>query len=118
MNYTNITFESLLEDFKNRLASDPRFANISSASIYQMFMEMICACMDMTNYYMQRTAEESYIDTARLDSSLIKLGKNLGYNPRRRVPAKCNLQIQIKGPLPQATQPGDTVVFQHRLPRA
>ena len=76
-----------------------------------MFMEMICACMDMTNYYMQRTAEESYIDTARLDSSLIKLGKNLGYNPRRRVPAKCNLQIQIKGPLPQATQPGDTVVF-------
>lgn len=111
MNYTNITFESLLEDFKNRLASDPRFANISSASIYQMFMEMICACMDMTNYYMQRTAEESYIDTARLDSSLIKLGKNLGYNPRRRVPAKCNLQIQIKGPLPQATQPGDTVVF-------
>ena len=111
MNYTNITFESLLEDFKNRLASDPRFANISSASIYQMFMEMICASMDMTNYYMQRTAEESYIDTARLDSSLIKLGKNLGYNPRRRVPAKCNLHIQIKGPLPKALKAGDSVVF-------
>ena len=111
MNYTNITFESLLEDFKNRLASDPRFANISSASIYQMFMEMICASMDMTNYYMQRTAEESYIDTAKLDSSVIKLGKNLGYNPRRRVPAKCNLYIQIKGPLPKALQAGDQVVF-------
>ena len=50
MNYTNITFESLLEDFKNRLASDPRFANISSASIYQMFMEMICGgAVTMTN---------------------------------------------------------------------
>lgn len=111
MNYTNITFESLLQDFKSRLASDERFANISSASIYQMFMEMICASMDMTNYYMQRVAEEGFIDTAKLDSSVIKHCKNLGYNPRRRIPATCDLQIQIKGPLPSNLKAGDKVVF-------
>lgn len=111
MNYTNITYDKLLADFKSRLESDDRFKNISSATIYQMFMEMICACMDMTNYYMQRTAEESFIDTARLDSSVIKHGHNLGYQPRRRCPAKCDLQIVIKGPLPAHIQPGDSIHF-------
>lgn len=111
MNYTNVTFDQLLQDFKSRLESDDRFKNISTAAIYQMFMEMICATMDMSNYYMQRVAEESFIDTAKLDSSVIKHGKNLGYNPRRRIPAQCDLQIQIKGPLPKQLRAGDSVVF-------
>lgn len=111
MQYTNITYEQLLEDFKARLSSDPRFKNITSATIYQMFMEMICACMDMTNFYIQRTAEESFIDTAKLDSSIIKHGKNLGYSPRRPIPARCDLQFVIKGPLPDQTRAGDEIVF-------
>lgn len=111
MNYTNITYEKLLNDFKARLESDERFKNLTSATIYQMFMEMMCACMDMTNFYMQRTAEEGFIDTAKLDSSVIKHGHNLGYNPRRRCPAKCDLQIVLKGPLPVNLAAGDEIHF-------
>lgn len=99
-NYTRITHQDLLEDFTARLKNDERFKNMSSASIYYLFMEMLAGTFDMTNFYMQRTAEEAFIDTARLDSSVIKHGKNLGYNPIRPTPAEAEIQIVIKGPLP------------------
>lgn len=111
MNYLNVTYEQLLADFRARLNSDPHFKNIGSATIYGMFQEMLCACMDMTNFYMQRTAEEAFISTARLDSSVIKHGKNLGYNPRRAVPARCELIIRLKGPLPKAVTMGTEIFF-------
>ena len=77
LNYLNVTYNQLLQDFKARLASDERFKNIGSSTIYGMFMEMIAAVTDMTNFYIQRTAEEGFISTARLDSSIIKHCKNL-----------------------------------------
>lgn len=111
MNYLNITYEQLLLDFRKRLESDPRFKNIGSSSIYGMFQEMLLATMDMTNYYMQRTVEECALETARLDSSVIKLAKNLGYNPRRPIPAICELIIQLRGPLPSEIEAGSVIVF-------
>ena len=111
MNYLNVTYEQLLQDFRARLNSDPRFKNIGSATIYGMFQEMLCACMDMTNFYLQRTAEESFISTARLDSSVIKHAKSLGYNPRRAIPARCELMIRLKGPLPAGIKTGTEIFF-------
>ena len=101
-NYTRITYQQMLEDFTARLKNDPRFKNMSSASIYNLFIEMLTATMDMTNYYMERTSEEAFIDTAKLDSSVIKHGKNLGYNPIRNTPAEAEIAVVIRGPLPQA----------------
>lgn len=115
MNYLNVTYEQLLQDFRARLNSDPRFKNIGSATIYGMFQEMLCACMDMTNFYLQRTAEESFISTARLDSSVIKHGKGLGYNPRRAIPSKCELIIRLKGPLPKTLVKGTELIFNQEL---
>ena len=100
--YVRITYQQMLEDFTARLKNDPRFKNMSSASIYNLFMEMLVATADMTNYYMERTAEEAFIDTAKLDSSVIKHGKNLGYNPIRNTPAEAEIAVVIRGPLPQS----------------
>ena len=99
-NFTRITYQQMLEDFTARLNNDPRFKNMSSASIYYLFMEMLSSVFDMTNYYMERTAEEAFIDTAKLDSSVIKHGKNLGYNPIRNTPAEAEIAVTIRGPLP------------------
>ena len=110
-NYTRINYQDMLEDFTARLRNDERFKNMSSASIYYLFMEMLTGTFDMTNFYMQRTAEEGFIDTAKLDSSVIKHGKNLGYNPIRNTPAEAEIQITIKGPLPYGLTPGATIYF-------
>ena len=110
-NYTRITYQQMLEDFTARLKNDPRFKNMSSASIYNLFMEMLVATADMTNYYMERTAEEAFIDTAKLDSSVIKHGKNLGYNPIRNTPAEAEIAVVIRGPLPQSLMSTQTATI-------
>ena len=109
--YTRFTYQQMIDDFTNRLKSDERFKKLSAASIYQMFMEMLTGTMDMTNFYMQRVAEEGFIDTAKLDSSIIKHAKTLGYCPKKPTPAEAEIQIVIKGPLPAELKPGATIYF-------
>ena len=109
--YTRFTYQQMIDDFTNRLKSDERFKKLSAASIYQMFMEMLTGTMDMTNFYMQRVAEEGFIDTAKLDSSIIKHAKTLGYCPKKPTPAEAEIQIVIKGPLPVELKPGATIYF-------
>ena len=107
--YTKITHEGLLEDWNNRLLADERFKGLTQASVYQFFQEMIAGISDLSNFYLGRVAEESFMDTARLDSSVIKLSKNLGYMPRRAVPARAEIKVQIHGPLPKQLKAGDTM---------
>lgn len=52
-----------------------------------------------------------FLDSAKLDSSVIKLSKNLGYNPRRSVPATAEIAIKLNGPLPEQASAGDTIWF-------
>lgn len=109
LDYTKITHESLLAEWNNRVLADDRYKNLSHASIYSFFQEFLAGTMDLVNYYIQRTAEENYLDTAKLDSSVIKLAHNLGYQPRRPVPAVADIVIELRGPLPKTVQAGDTI---------
>lgn len=111
LDYTLVTHEQLLDQFRNRLLSDPRFKNLSAAAIYQIYMEMMSGTFDMLHFYLSRTAEEMFFDSAKLDSSGIKLSKNLGYNPRRAIPATAEIAIKLTGPLPKTAAIGDTIWF-------
>jgi hypothetical protein len=109
LEYTNISHESLLADWNNRVLADERYKNLSKASIYSYLQESLAGIFDLTNYYIQRTAEENYLDTAKLDSSCIKLSHNLGYQPKRSIPATGNVTMEIRGPLPSGLSAGDTI---------
>ena len=109
LDYTKVTHESMLTDWNNRVLSDEQYKNLSQASIYSYLQEFIAGVLDLTNFYIQRTAEENYLDTAKLDSSVIKLCHNLGYQPKRPVPAVANISLNLNGPLPSTVQAGDTI---------
>lgn len=111
LDYTKITHEQLVDQFRNRLLADPRFKNLSAAAIYQLYMEMMSGTFDMLHFYLGRTAEEMFFDSAKLDSSGIKLSKNLGYNPKRAIPATAEIAIKLTGPLPKTAAIGDTIWF-------
>ena len=111
LDYSRVTHEQLLDQFKNRIISDPRFKDMSAAAIYQMYMEMMAGTFDMLHFYLGRTAEEMFLDSAKLDSSVIKLAKNLGYNPKRAIPATANIAVKLQGPLPKAAKAGDVIWF-------
>lgn len=112
LNYTNLTFDEIRSDISNRLDADPRFENFLESSISQTIIEIFAATTDLTNYYLERRAEEQYFDTARLKSSVIVLAKILGYIVTRPIPASSSLEIVIKGPLPSGLEAGDEVYFQ------
>lgn len=111
LDYTKVTHETLLEDWNNRILADERFKDLTQASIYQFLQETIAGVSDLANYYLGRVAEENYLETAKLDSSVIKLCKNLGYMPQRPIPAQAELAIQLNGPLPSTLQEGDVIWF-------
>lgn len=111
LDYSRITAPQLMEDWNNRLLADERFKGLSQASIYQYFQELIAGITDMSNFYLGRVAEEAFQTTARLDSSQIKHAKNFGYQPRRAIPAKAEIKIELHGPLPASLKADDEIWF-------
>lgn len=106
LNYTNITYDSLLEFMRSRLNSDPRFENFKQSQIATTLLEMMAGVVEMNNFYIERQAEEQYFDTAKRMSSAILLARNIGYNPTRPVPASTALTMTISGPLPAGLTAG------------
>lgn len=109
LDYARITTPQFLEDWDNRLLADDRFKQLSQASIYRYLQESIAAIGDTSNFYLGRVAEEAFQSTARLDSSHIKHAKNFGYQPRRAVPSKAEIKIELHGPLPSTLKAGDEI---------
>lgn len=101
MDFLKITNTEIMEYFLNRIRNDERFKNLTTSSIFGMYMEMMSGVTDLLRHYIARQAEETYFESSRLDSSSIKLAKNLFYNPIRPRPADSEISITIQGPLPQ-----------------
>jgi len=109
--YAGMTFPEIVSQIGDRLKNDPRFANFSESAIAQTILEIFAGVGDLTNYYIERRAEETYLDTARLKSSIISLTKSIGYVPSRPIPAVANVKIILKGPLPSGLVAGMTIQF-------
>lgn len=95
------------------MSKDPRFSNFTESQLYSVLVEIFAATTDFTNYYIGRRAEESFLDSAKLRSSVIMLSKMLGYVVQRPIPATTSIKIRIKtagvGGSPIFTLPKGTV---------
>lgn len=112
LNYTGWTYEELRDQIAYELNKDPNFENFRDSSIAQTIIDIFAATTDFTNYYLERRAEEQFLETAQLRSSVISLANLLGYVPQRPIPAESALSIILKGPLPAGMQEGETITFQ------
>ncbi len=113
LNYANLSYGELKQDIISRMAQDPRFSNFTESQLYSVLVEIFAATTDFTNYYIGRRAEESFLDSAKLRSSVIMLSKMLGYIVQRPIPATTSIQIKIKtkgvGGSPVLTIPRGTI---------
>lgn len=110
INYTGLTYNDIKSDIMARLAEDSRFANFRESALYSVITEIFAATTDFTNYYIERRAEESFLDSAKLRSSVVLLSKMLGYVITRPIPASVNIKIVIKS-LPQGVSVGSAIVL-------
>jgi uncharacterized phage protein gp47/JayE len=110
LKYSSLTYDDIIRQINDKLASDSRFDNFREGSIAQTLVEIFAGTVDLINFYIERRAEECYFDTARLRSSVILLARSLGYDVQRAVPASAKIKMKIKGDLStQITDPEETI---------
>lgn len=97
LKFTGLTHDEILSQIRDKLNADTRFDNPRESAIFQTLIEIFAGSTDITNYYLQRRAEECYFDTAQLKSSIILLARQLGYVTTRPIPASAKLKIILEG---------------------
>jgi hypothetical protein len=97
LSYSKLTYSDILNQIKTRLNADPQFQTFKESSAATMVLELFSGMTDMINYYIERRAEESYLETAKLRSSVIQLSKQLGYVIKRPIPASTTISMTLNG---------------------
>lgn len=97
LKYSNLTYDEILSQINDKFNSDSRFANFRESAIAQMMAEIFAGATDLVTYMLERRAEESFFDTARLRSSVILLARGLGYVTQRPIPAEARIKVKLKG---------------------
>tara|TARA_R110001606_G_scaffold88448_5_gene199261 strand:- start:7937 stop:10231 length:2295 start_codon:yes stop_codon:yes gene_type:complete len=110
LNYTGVSYNVMKSQLDALLAGDSRFENFVDSALYKIILNMFLASSDMTNYYIERTAEESFLDTAQHLSSVILNANQIGYIVRRPTPAQADLTIKLVGPI-VGISAGDTITI-------
>ena len=108
LSYTDLSFTDIKAKIEALLRGDERFAGVVDSAVFKVILDNFVAMTDLTNYYIERTAEESFLETARHLSSVIIGAKQIGYIPKRPTGAVANISVTLANPNPSGTfLPGD-----------
>ena len=97
LKYSNLTYDEIVQQIRDKLNSDPRFQNFRESAIAQLMVEIFAGTVDLVNFNIERSAEEGFMDTAKRKSSVILLARSLGYVVTRPIPANTSIKIKLKG---------------------
>lgn len=93
-NYTGLTYDDIINNVNSELEKS-RFAGTTEAAFAKMILNIFAGMVDINNYNIERRAEESSFDNAKLKSSFISISRNLGYDVQRPVPAEGYFGITV-----------------------
>jgi hypothetical protein len=94
LNFTGLTRDQIIEELNVKFATT-KFKNTTESSLAKLMLNSFAGMVDINNYNIQRRAEESFPDTAKLKSSMIGNARLLGYDIQRPVPASGVFGITI-----------------------
>ena len=84
LNYVDIDFESIVIDLQNRLKLQDSWKDIGASGTGETLIELFAYVLTNGLYYTERRATESYLQTARLLSSVKNLVALIGYLSKRK----------------------------------
>ena len=105
----NISVDEIVKQITDKIASDPQFDNIRQSSVFNMLSEIFGSTTAMLLYYMERRSEECFFDTAKLQSSVISLSRQLGYSVQVPIPSTAKISVTLKGNFSTTLQAGDVI---------
>jgi len=95
LNYVDYDFDELYQQLIDRVKLRDAWKDTYRSSTGQMLIELFAYVGNLVLYYIERRAEESYISTAKLKSSVVNLVRLLNYFPRRKTSATGVLTFSI-----------------------
>lgn len=95
LNYANYDFDTLKQQLRDILkVKNPVWDSYESSTVTTL-IELFCYVAELQMYYIERQAQETYIETAQKRSSLINLAKLLNYQPARNISAVGTLRFYL-----------------------
>lgn len=95
LNYASYNFNSIVQQLRDKLKEkNPVWDNYESSTA-TMLIELFAYIGEMLMYTAERRAQESYLPTAQLKSSIINLVRLINYRPRRKVSSTGKLTFTI-----------------------
>lgn len=95
LDYSGYDFETALSQLETKLEIMDGWKDRVKSATGQIFLRLLAYVIDMDGFKIDRRAEESYRDFARLRSSVVALASNLGYTPRRKVSSVVSLKFTL-----------------------
>lgn len=94
--YIQRGYQEIKDTLLNRLSINvPEITDRSESNIFVILLSMWAGLVEQMNYYIDMSARENYISTARLQSSLIKIAKLYNYRVRFSSPARSEVIITL-----------------------
>ena len=98
LNYCNFDFEDLVQTLQNRLKTKGAWSDIYRSGTGEMLIEFLAYVGQLSLYYTERRAQESFLPLAQLRSSVVNLVSILSYQPKRKSSAKGTLTFTLGTP--------------------
>lgn len=93
--YTKYDYNALVAQARALLRSQGGWADAYQSSTGTVLIQLLAATVDQLSYYMERRVSESYLPTAKLQSSVGAISNLLGYRPTRAISASGDMQLRL-----------------------
>ena len=109
--YSKYDYDALVEEVTRIVKESDILTETYQSSTTQVLIQLIAAITDQLHYMLERRVEESYLPTAKLESSVRSLANAMGYKPRRKVSARGNLSLSVVDEDGNLIQPSGNIVI-------
>lgn len=93
LDLTNYDYNALVERITELYQNQEGLGEGYDSSTGQMLIQLLADVNDHLFFMLERRAQEAFIETARLDSSVAARASELGYRPRRRVSSTGTVEL-------------------------
>lgn len=120
--YTRYNYDELVNRITDLYESKTGSGNGYQGSTGQMLVELLADVTDHLHFMLERRSQESFLQTARLESSVWQHASELGYRPRRRVSASGEVLLRVMdgdvnvSPSSDIIIPEGTVIHRRDIP--
>lgn len=95
IDYTEYDYDDLVDRITELYRDKEGFTDVYESSTSQTLIQLLADTTDHLMYMLERRAQESFIDTARLDSSIRSRASEIGYRARRRVSSTGTVLLKL-----------------------